>query len=203
MNKIKILVVDDHSVVSMGLKFTFEADPRFSFSGICSSFKSLLEFLERDTIDIILLDLKLPDVNDLDSVPLLREKYPNIKIIVFTMHEGRHYYTKALSYKVDAYLIKSELISNLPDIVSGVFRGFFYSSLQLPKNPEREYRKDLKPIEIQIVKMLEKGLFYEDIAKEINKSPKTIEYHLQKLKKEFNVKNNIELISKLNLIYFN
>jgi DNA-binding NarL/FixJ family response regulator len=90
----RIIVADDHSVVTEGIRVILKSDIRFKVCGIFANADSVLKFLEREEIDIIVLDIDMPGANKFSLLKAIKENYPQVKVVIFTMHEGMNYFLK-------------------------------------------------------------------------------------------------------------
>ena len=86
--KIRVIIADDHSVVTAGVKAVLKSDIRLEVCGIFQDGNSVLEFLQNNEIDLAILDLDMPGAQNFELLRILKENYPNLKIIIFTMHNG-------------------------------------------------------------------------------------------------------------------
>lgn len=198
MDKIKIAIADDHPVVREGLALVLNTDKRLELVGVFSDGNEFLKFLEYNSIDIIILDKDIPGDENFSILKIIKNNYPSVKVVIFTMHTEVLYFLKAKLYGADSYIIKTESITFMPTIIQYVMKGEFYCSEEL-KNYMGNFKNTihLNPIELEIVNYLKKGNTYKEIANIINRSEKTIEYHTSKIRKKLIVKNNLELISKI------
>ena len=179
--KIRVIIADDHSVVTAGVKAVLKSDIRLEVCGIFQDGNSVLEFLQNNEIDLAILDLDMPGAQNFELLRILKENYPNLKIIIFTMHNGIQSFFQAGRLGADSYVLKSEPITYLPTIIMQAMKG----------------EQKLKPLEFEILGFLAIGLEYSEIAKKICKSEKTVEYYIYKLRKKYNANNNTELLHKL------
>ncbi|TGN09816.1 response regulator transcription factor [Leptospira ilyithenensis] len=191
MESIKIAILEDHSVVTEGIISVLKTNPFFPIVGEFRTGEELLRFLEKRQIDFLLLDIDLPDCNGLDILKEVKEKYPKTKVVIFSLHGSRVYVEDAIRLKADGYMIKSDPISHLPSVIQAVVRGEKYISEGVSKET-----LPFSPFQIEIINLLIQGLSQNEVAEKIQKSRKTVEYHLNQMRTKFACKNNNELISK-------
>lgn len=198
----RIIVADDHSVVTEGIRVILKSDIRFKICGIFANADSVLKFLEQEEIDIIVLDIDMPGANKFSLLKAIKENHPLVKVVIFTMHEGMNYFFDARKNGADSYALKSESITFLPSILMQTLKGIFYCSDAVKVHLSKDAKKkSLTPIENEIFDFLAQGFRYNEIAEKINKSEKTIEYYIYKLRKKYNVQSNAELILQLKEMY--
>jgi DNA-binding NarL/FixJ family response regulator len=188
---IKIAILEDHSVVTEGIISILKTNPFFQVLGEFRTGEDLRKFLSNTEVNFLLLDIDLPDANGLDILREVKSKSPKTKIAMFTLHSGQMYLDEALKSKADAYILKSDPISHLPTVIEAIMKGEKFisegiSNVVLP----------FSPFQIEILNLLVLGLSQNEIAEKINKSRKTVEYHLNQMRTKFSCKNNNELISK-------
>ncbi len=119
------------------------------------------------------------------------EKYPKTKVIIFSLHGSRVYVEDAVKAKADGYMLKSDPITEMPKIIETVMKGETYIS-----NGVSQVQLPFSPFQIEILNLLVQGLSQNEVADRIQKSRKTVEYHLNQMRTKFVCKNNNELISK-------
>lgn len=196
--KLRIIIADDHSVVVAGVKAVLKSDTRLEVCGTFQNANSVLEFLETNEVDLAILDLDMPGTQNFSLLKILKENYPHLKIVIFTMHSGMYSFFQAGKYGADAYVLKSESITYLPTIIMQTMKGIFYCSDELKVYLTQKKREQkIKPLEFEILGFLASGFQYKDIAEKIEKSEKTVEYYIHKLRKKYEANNNTELLHKL------
>ncbi|MCB1144683.1 MAG: response regulator transcription factor [Leptospiraceae bacterium] len=201
MERLTVAIADDHSVVTEGIRIILKTDPRFSVEGVFSNGEDLLNELCVRSFDIIILDIDLPGGEDFRILKEIKRTHPKCRVIIFTMHVSLKYFFEAKNSGADSFVVKTESITFLPTILIRAIKGDFYVSPELSDFfVDDKYTKPIiNPQELEIVNCLAKGMYYNQIGEIIGKSEKTVEYHLARLRKKFEVQNNIELIKKLDL----
>jgi two-component system invasion response regulator UvrY len=196
--KIRVIIADDHSVVVAGMNAVLKSDHRLEVCGIFQDGNSVLEFLQNNEVDLAILDLDMPGAQNFSLLKHLKEKFPKLKIIIFTMNNGIQSFFQAGKLGADSYVLKSESITYLPIIIMQTMNGVFYCSDELKVYlTQKKSELKLKPLEFEILGSLALGLVYSEIAEKIGKSEKTVEYYIYKLRKKYNANNNTELLHKL------
>ena len=201
MEKIKIIIADDHSVVTEGMRIILKNDSRFQLEGIYANANSVLNHLENRKVDIAILDLDMPGTENFSLLKEIKQKHTTCKVVIFTMHEGMYYFFEAIKHRADAYVLKSESITFMPTILMQTFKGFFYCSSEVKVHLSND-QETLKPIENEILDFLAQGMNYSEIGRLVNKSEKTIEYYIYKLRKKYNAQSNADLILQIKASLF-
>ncbi len=173
MNKIKIVVADDHSIVTEGLRIVLGSDPRFSVAGIFSRGEDLLEYLSNNPVDLVILDIDIPGGEDFSILKNIKTLYSNCKVIIFTMHSGMKYFLEAKKLGADSYVVKTESVTFLPTVIMLTMKGDFYVSNELKniaKAPDKKIL--LNPIELDIVDSICKGWPINKLQKKLENQKK-------------------------------
>jgi DNA-binding NarL/FixJ family response regulator len=205
-----VFILDDHPLVADGFAKIINSTDHFIVSK-CSAYPTdLFEYLSKNKVDLVILDINLgKNNNGLTLVPKLKKLNPVIKILILTMHKEYVFVKKAKDYLVDGYLTKDisseELITSLEKIFSGssIFPegdnnlqdNMFLDSHGLLKN--------LTNKELDVLKFILDGCSVESISESMFLSPKTIANYQTSIRQKLDVKNNVQLMNKLNSLNIN
>jgi len=200
---IRILIADDHPVVRLGLKLILEEEPDISVNNQARTAREALDMVDGTEIDVVLLDISLPDRNGLDVLHQLRVEHPDIKVLVISMHSEDLYAMRVLKEGAFGYLTKDsapeELVKAVRKVVSG---GKYVSSTLgeklaygLTREIESTPDHSLSNREFQVMCMIASGMTIKDISKVLYLSVKTVSTYRSRILKKMNLKNNAELIS--------
>ncbi len=207
---IKIAIVDDNSFLIKStqekLSFFEDFDIKFTaFDGI-----NCVEKLEKNhNIDLILMDIEMPKMNGIEATEIIKNKYPQIKIIMLTVFDNDENIFNAIKAGADGYLLKEvnpkDLHQGIIDTMDGgatMTPSIAMKTLKLFRNPttfenitnEEEY--NLTPREIEVLEQLSKGLKYNSIAENLFLSAGTIRKHVENIYSKLQVHNKLEAIQK-------
>jgi DNA-binding NarL/FixJ family response regulator len=200
-NPIRLFIVDDHPITYMGIKSLLTNNSRFEITKYMQTTLGLEEAIIENKPDILIIDITMPGVSGLEFLEKNKENLPLKKVVIFTMHDGKGFYHKAKRLNIDGYILKSDEFKDFPSILEQIISGNTYISPSI-KEYEKPTNKELSEKEISILDMLSNGMKYIEIAERIGLSPRTVEYHIIKLKDKFNAENNIELVKYYNINYF-
>jgi len=214
---IRILVVDDHSVVRQGIITLLEDEEDILIAGEASDGDEVLQKVEEVDPDVVLLDLTMPRMSGLDAMKELLPVHPDVRILVFSMHNNPDYIISALQNGAAGYLQKDTSREEILRAVRSVVKGELYfppdaSSViirnlmkqlarlpeTMPKNQETQERSIWNIItarEQQILKCLTEGMSSKDIAERFDISSNTVANQRASIMRKANVKNTAELIS--------
>ena len=206
---IEVALVDDNSFL---LKTTQEKLSFFddiSIKLIAYDGHELLSKLEENhTIDIILMDIEMPGMNGIEATFQVKNKYPNIKILVLTVFDDDENIFNIIKAGADGYLLKeitpNELYQAIQETLNGgaaMHPSIAFKTLKLLRNPQDfENKCDLEfkltSREIEVLEQLSKGLSYNIIAENLFLSPSTIRKHIENIYKKLQVHNKLEAVEK-------
>jgi DNA-binding NarL/FixJ family response regulator len=203
MNKIRILLADDHPLIRAGFKSLLGKNERFEIVGEAENGKELLELAGTMKPDIVLADISMPLTNGLDALEQLSNVYPSIKSIVLTMHEEREYILRALKVGASGYLLKNIERFELERAIITVFDGGKYFSPIVTNiladavvKPEVQDPGDITPREKEVLVLVAKGNSTKQVADILGISVRTVESHRINMLKKMKVNNTAELIKK-------
>ncbi|HMX32707.1 MAG TPA: response regulator transcription factor, partial [Leptospiraceae bacterium] len=172
-----------------------QADPRFKVVGLFPDGKSLLDFLKLNSCDLLILDIGIPGGEDFHILKQVKSNTPEMKVVIFSMYEGAQFFLEAKKHGADSYVLKKDSYSLMPSIVEMTLNGVSYCSEELKRYKDSsDVKVTLNTIEEKIVKGLEQNLSYKEIAESIQKSEKTVQSYIYKMRKRFQVQNNTELL---------
>jgi DNA-binding NarL/FixJ family response regulator len=114
---IRVLVVDDHQLIIEGIKSMLQEETDIEFAGGANSMKGALDFVDSQNVDVILLDVNMPEGSGIETTKLLKEKYPEIQILALTMHEDISIITQMVKAGASGYLLKG---SNMKEIIEAI-----------------------------------------------------------------------------------
>ena len=200
---IKIAIVDDHHLFREGLASMFATSENIEVVGSFSDGKDYLTFLEgKNVVDIVLLDISMPEINGLEVLDICKENHPQIKSIILSMHNDGNYIVKSVQKGAMGYLLKNVDQQELTMAIENVARGNKYfnketTDLMLTHMAVQvEGVKKISAREKEILYLISEGSTTKEIAEKLILSTRTIETHRVNMMKKLNVKNSAELIKK-------
>jgi len=208
MSGIRVVLVDDHPPVRDGVKVALQRDKDIIISGEAETVEELSEILRDSDIDVVVLDISLPDGSGVELVTQLREQYPLLKIIILSMYSRSDYVLEAVSNGVSGYMTKETSPVRLIDGIKQVLRGeYFFDQVTLEviiqkalEHPQRFYDvqdndyESLTAREQEIMRLLAEGLSVKKIAQSLYISYRTVENHRTSIFRKLKVKNAAELV---------
>lgn len=200
---IRIFIVDDHQLVIDGLTNLLSNIPAFEVVGHASDGKEFLEKFRENLADVVLMDIRMPNMDGLDTVEIAKKRYPNTKFLMLTMHTTRQYIKDATGKGADGYISKTKGQKDFIDGINRVLKGEFVIIVDLDQdNYEDLARTPEKPKEIEVLSDREKevlgfimeGSTTSEIADKVYRSTHTIERHRKNIMKKLKVKNVAEMV---------
>ncbi|MGH8046399.1 MAG: response regulator [Chthoniobacterales bacterium] len=188
--KIKILIADDHEVVRHGVRDLLAAQPGWEVCGAASTGREAVKLAEEKQPDIVVLDLSMPGLNGMEAARQIRKVQPEIKILIFTMHETEELVREVFRSGANGYVLKSDAGTHLIAAINAVLEGNHYCSsklndwifqgfLRAAKGEPGEAATDeaLTAREREIVQLLSEGQGNKEVASVLGISVKTVETH--------------------------
>ena len=203
----KILLIDDHKLIKLGIKVLLEDNEEFSVIGDCASKKEFLEKISNDSYDLFICDISLPDGSGYDILEIIREKKLSTKVIILSMHEDKSYMKKAFKLGASGYVTKSTAHE---EILQAIDKVMFKNDIYLNEKYATifyELFKEDKEIELserekEVGRYIVEGYTLTDIGEKLFLSVKTVDTYKKRLMEKTNTKKRSELVEylKSNLI---
>lgn len=199
--EIRILLVDDHDLVLQGLKRIVECSlPEIKNVCTASSGQEALLLIASQRFNLFVLDMELPDISGMDIIVRIREKDPQARIIVNTMHEEIWFIKNLIQCSVDGILFKSIDSTKIAEAIRRVLDGETYYCpyaehvrAQLKRSDEGR-REELTLRELDVLKRISEGKNTQEIAQELCVSTNTVDTHRRHLMDKLDARNVADLI---------
>lgn len=204
---INIAIAEDHEIFANLMAESLEEESQFHVVINAQNGQELLNQIEKKHVDVIILDLDMPIIDGRDALTIIRKKFnEDIKVIILSMHYEEPYIRKYLKSGANAYLGKGCHYETLVECIEEVYHsGIFFHDKVSPKlveellNDESTIFRVLKgePLsktEVQVLKMLCKGLSSTKIAELLGRSSRTIDNHRYRMMKKLGIHNSMELM---------
>lgn len=194
---IRLVLVDDHTLVRDGVRALLEMVERFSVVGETGCGSEALELIERTKPDIVLMDIGLKDVNGLELTATLKQRQPELKVLILSMYDNQEYVSQSLRAGASGYVLKDapsrEIIAAIEVLAVG---GRFYSSAIASKLTGSEPQQDgeLTPRERQVLLMMAQGLNNKAMARELSISVRTVETHRLSIRRKLDIEKPADLM---------
>lgn len=207
MDKLTILLVDDHKLIRDSWAFILNSDPRFVVIAETDSGEEAIELAKEKKPDIILMDVNMTPLNGFEATKQIHKISPNSKIIGVSMHSMPAYAKRMLQLGAMGYVTKNSSRQEMIDAIIEVHKGKKYiceevknilAQQELDENSDGGDMNSLSRRELDIVKLLKEGLSSKEIAAQLNITLKTVEVHRYNILKKLKLKNTAALVNFIN-----
>ncbi len=205
-NYYEILLADDHVLIRHGIKNIIKRDETLHVVGEVSDGEELMNFLAKQTPDLLVLDISMPKINGIEAVGIVKKKYPQVKVLMLTMHTNKQYFYHSMSSGADGYLMKDDSDEELLLAIGKIRDGKTYISpilsdisasdvLNAHRNQENSPFLELTKREEEVLRLVVEGYTSRVMAEKLCLSPRTVDHHRSKLLKKFKMKNTVDLVN--------
>ncbi len=210
-----IILADDHSLVRDGIRALLETEVDLQVIGEASNGKEAIALVNEKQPDLLIIDIRMPEMNGIDAVQILNEKQHPVKTIILSMHDSEEYILKSVNAGANGYLLKdtdkTEFIKAIHTVTQGgkYFSGDISNVLvnnllnPIKETPQTSKKKsfdghpfDLTNKELRVLELVLSGLTNKQISEKLANSKRTIETHRFNLMRKMEVKNLMDLSKK-------
>ncbi len=210
MKKIRILIADDHSLIRSGIASLLERDGEFQIVGEAKDGNEAVELTQKLVPDVALIDLSMPRMNGVEATRIIREQFPQTRVLVLTMHENDEYIYQIFKSGAGGYVLKSSSRDELCDAIRAVAKGerFFSTRVSeimmesLMRRGERQTQPmntediPLTKREKEILILVAEGMTNQQIAEKLFISPRTVDTH------RTNIMQKLDLHDVASLVHY-
>lgn len=207
MNKVKILIADDHDLIHNGIKSILRPIKNYKIIGKAMNGEEAIQKAIELKPDIILMDISMPVMNGIEATRIITAKLPDIKILALTQHEENEYVVEILNSGGVGYLLKNSKKNEFVEAIETVLSGKKAFSKKISdqlisdlvyqtkdkENPEKQ-EIPLTKREIEIIRKIADDMSNQEIADELHISLRTVETHRRNLMQKLNVKTVVALL---------
>ncbi|PZR26886.1 MAG: DNA-binding response regulator [Citrobacter freundii] len=208
MEKVTILLVDDHKLIRDSWSFILNSDPRFTVIGETSSGEEAIQIAAQKKPEIILMDVNMSPVNGFDATKQIQKISPESKVIAVSMHTMPAYAKRMLQLGAMGYVTKNSSKEEMIAAIIEVSEGKKYiceevknilAQQELDETAAQGDMNNLSRREIDIIKLIKEGMSSKQIALELDISLKTVEVHRYNILKKLKLKNTAALVNFINI----
>lgn len=213
MNRIRLLIVDDHPLFRQGVRWTIEAQPDMEVVGEVADGQAAIQQADILMPDLVLCDINLPGMNGLEVTRILKRRYPNMAIIMLTLHEDDEQLFNAIRVGASAYAIKDIASSDLVSLIRRVGRGEYLINENVLSRPFvaskvlDQFRElatmdeasdtvfsPLTPREVEILDCVARGNSNKEIARLLSISDQTVKNHITSILRKLAVNDRTQAV---------
>ena len=203
--KIRLLLVDDHAVVRVGLKMMLQTEADIEILGEAGSAAEAIDQVERLVPTVVLMDIGLPDLSGIDATREIKKRFPKVAVVALTIHEDQEYFFKMLEAGASGYVPKRAAPDELLTAIRTAAAGEVYLYPSLAKLLVRDFLgqsysgsmtlgNELTEREQEVLAYLAEGSSNSEIATALVISPKTVERHRENIMRKLNLHSRAELV---------
>jgi two-component system response regulator NreC len=203
-DRIRVLIADDHIILRSGLRLLLETEPDIEVIGEASEGGEALNLVEKHLPDVVLMDITMPGMDGLEATRQIKARWPQVQVLVLTMHRSDEYFYEMLKVGASGYILKGAETSDLIHAVRVVERGEVFLYPTMAQKLVRDYvnfmqwgegsGSSLSPREKEILRLLSEGCTTKEIAEKLVISPSTVHSHRSNLMTKLGLSNRRELI---------
>jgi len=202
MNRYRIVLADDHSLFRQGLKAVLEGTEEFKVVGEAGDGLELVDLLNQVNPHLVILDISMPNLRGIETIPEIKKKHPEVKILVVTMHNDKEYLYQAISQGADGYFLKKDAGTELFSAIEKIRKGKVYVSPSLSGDltdywegiREGVKKGILTNREREVLTQIAAGKSNKEIADMLYISVHTVERHRANLMEKLNFKKTADLV---------
>jgi len=206
MSKIKVLLAEDHTIVRKGLRALLDDEADIEVVGEAENGREALDQVQQASPDIVLMDILMPVLNGLEATRQIKKDFPEVKVLILTMHTSEEYIFQILQAGASGYLVKQTAPTELVLAIRAVHRGESFLSPLVSKNVIKEYIRQAEMMgqqnsydnltnrEREVLQLLAEGHSNQAVAELLHISVKTVKTHRMHLMEKLNLHTMVELI---------
>jgi DNA-binding NarL/FixJ family response regulator len=198
---IKIIIADDHNIVVEGLVSLINKEDSIQVVGVSNNGKDVIPILKNRQVDVAVLDINMPKMDGVELTNFIRSNFPEVKILILTMHKEIRFIKRVLEVGAHGYILKNkgkeELILAIKTVFEkGEYIGDDIKSILVASLRSSNIQGEIKLTqkEKEVLKMIANGLSTPEISQKMSRAKSTINSHRQNLIEKTGVKNSKELI---------
>ncbi len=201
-NKLKVYLVDDHSLFREGLHFLLSSSKYIEEVKEAKNGREFLENVAAFKPDVVLMDIEMPELNGIEVTKEALKHFPDLKIIALSMYSDENFYTDMIEAGAKGFLIKNSKFSDVQSAILDVYddRNYFSPEIltlivkRLNRKPEQPEDNDLTKRELEVLLNICKGLSNPEIANKLSISKRTVDKHRENILFKTQSKNTAELV---------
>lgn len=198
MDKIKVLIVDDHPMVLEGMKSMLAQISFAALVGVAANAYEAMELLKAAMPDIVITDINMPEISGIELALKIRSEFPGVKVIAMSTFKERSYISQMIQNGAAGYLVKSASREEIEEALLSVYEGKLYMSLDISMSATEKNELNNIPVlssrEKEVLELIADGLTNPQIAQKLFLSMHTVDSHRKNILTKFGVNNTASLI---------
>lgn len=204
--KISVVIADDHALFRKGMASIIKSFSDIEVIGEAENGVALIQLLERETPDVVLLDLKMPEMDGMEANKIIQKNFPNVRVIVLSMYDDDKFIIHLIEMGANGYLLKNADPEEVESALRAVMDTGFYFNNHVSKvmlkglinkqrtKPNFENRVEFTPRELEVLRLICKEHTNAEIATKLYLSTRTIDGYRNKLLMKTGAKNTAGIV---------
>jgi two-component system, NarL family, response regulator NreC len=206
MNKVKVLIADDHGIVRKGLRLQLEQNSHFHVVGEATDGREAVRLAEELKPDVVIMDIAMPNLNGIQATAQIVKRNSQVGVIILSMHSDESYLTRTLTAGAKGYLLKDNADVDLYRAVQVVAQGKPFFSPAIANTLLEDYMRQLQQRGLQdtydlltdrekeIFQLLAEGKSNKEVAASLNLSPTTVETHRTRIMQKLDLHSAADIV---------
>ncbi len=206
---IKVLIADDQELIRQSLQIVLSIKEGISVIGTAENGKKVMEFLKKEKPDVILMDIRMPEIDGVQCTKAIKERYPEVKIIILTTFDDDEFVFSALKYGASGYLLKGISMDELDKAIHTVYKGGAMINPEIATKVVEQFSEmaqsnydimieaqnveDITEAEWDIIKLVGWGLSNREIADKVMLSEGTVRNYISTILSKLNLRDRTQL----------
>lgn len=197
---INVLLADDHHMFIDGMKAMLEKEKDIKVVGDASNGDEVLSFLEKNLVDVVVLDIEMPETNGIETAKIIRKEYPKVKVLILSMYNKKTFILELMKAGAAGYILKDKSKEELIGAIYNVYKGQphfgleILSQITLPEPSETNAEVQLSEREIEVLCLIAEGMTTKEVSKKLFISEATVNTHRRNLLQKIEVPNDKFLV---------
>lgn len=194
---IRVLLADDHTILREGIRFLLAREPDIEVVAEAADGEEAVRRVDDARPDVVLLDIGMPRLNGLEATRRIKSRHPEVRVLVLTMHEDEEYIRPLMEAGASGYVLKRSAATELVTAIRAVHQGhtvlpprMLEAALRRGRDPDLD---GLTEREVEVLKLIAKGLTNQEIAEKLHISVKTVQAHRAHIMEKLDLHDAVEL----------